>query len=316
MRELWTEKYRPKKLSEYVFRDSDQKRKCFDWVKDGALPHLLLSGTQGVGKTSLAYVLLNELGVKNGDILKINASQENNVDTIREKVVNFASTMPFGDYDFKYVVLDEADYLSLSAQAVLRGVTEQYHNNCRFILTCNYPQKIIPALSNSRCQRFHIEKLDFEEFLMRMITILQAEGVAIATAEDVDILNTFVQAAYPDLRKCINDVQNNVIDGRLVKPNSSDTSGSQDYKVAAIDLFKKGKITEARKMIVEQAKADEYEELYTMFYRNLDWWGDKLEQQDEAILVIRDGLYKHALVCDPEINLSATIVSLAKIRRG
>ena len=153
MKELWVEKYRPTTLAEYVFRDEAQKQQVESWVKSGAIPHLLFSGAPGVGKTTLAKVLLHELDADWGDVLEINASRERGIDIIREKITNFSSTLPFGE--FKYVILDEADYTTESAQAALRGAMEQYANSVRFILTCNYPHRIIPAL-HSRCQGFHI----------------------------------------------------------------------------------------------------------------------------------------------------------------
>ena len=165
MKELWTEKYRPSSIGTYVFRDEGQRQQVSGWVQEGALPHLLFSGAPGTGKTTLAKVLLQELDVDSMDILEINASNENNVETIRNKITNFSSTMPFGD--LKYVLLDEADYITPNGQAALRGVMETYHTSCRFILTCNYPQRIIPAL-HSRCQGFHIEKLGVKPTFWRL----------------------------------------------------------------------------------------------------------------------------------------------------
>ena len=302
MKELWTEKYRPKNIHEYVFRDAKQKQQVAGWLADGALPHLLFSGAPGTGKTTLAKVLLNELGIDSMDILEINASNENNVDTIRNKITNFSSTMPFGD--MKYVLLDEADYITPNGQAALRGVMEMYASSCRFILTCNYPQRIIPAL-HSRCQGFHIEKLDVTEFTARIAEIAVTEGVAI----DLETLDTYVEATYPDLRKCINLVQQNVVDGTLQKPQAGDSSQS-DWMLSAIDLFKSGEYKPARELIVSQARPEEYDEVYRFMYRNLDLWGKSQLQQDQAIVIIRDGMAKSSLCADPEINLSATLIEL------
>ena len=199
MKELWVEKYRPKILKEYVVRDDAQRQQIQTWINDKAIPHLLLSGAPGVGKTTLAKVLFNELEVSGYDILEINASRENSVDTVREKINNFVQIMPFGDY--KYVLLDEADYMSPNGQAALRGVMETYHTSARFIITCNYPNRIIPAL-HSRCQGFHMETIDKNEFTARVAEILIAEKMD----PDLETLDTYVKATYPDLRKCINMV--------------------------------------------------------------------------------------------------------------
>ena len=302
MKELWTEKYRPSSIETYVFRDDRQKQQVAGWVAEGALPHLLFSGAPGTGKTTLAKVLLQELDVNDMDILEINASNENNVDTIRNKITNFSSTMPFGD--LKYVLLDEADYITPNGQAALRGVMEMYHTSCRFILTCNYPQRIIPAL-HSRCQGFHIEKLDVQEFTARLATICIDESVQI----DLETLDTYVQATYPDLRKCINLVQQNVVDGSLQKPQSGDQSSS-DWMLQVIEMFKAGEYKPARELIVSQARPEEYEDVYRFMYRNLELWGSTEAQQDQAVVLIRDGMVKSVSCADPEINLSATLIEL------
>ena len=302
MKELWTEKYRPSSIGTYVFRDEGQRQQVSGWVKEGALPHLLFSGAPGVGKTTLAKVLLQELEVDDMDILEINASNENNVDTIRNKITNFSSTMPFGD--IKYVLLDEADYITPNGQAALRGVMEMYHTSCRFILTCNYPQRIIPAL-HSRCQGFHIEKLDINEFTARIAQIGLDEGVQL----DLETLDTYVQASYPDLRKCINLVQQNVVDNVLQRPQDGDQAQS-DWMLSAIEMFKEGRYKDARTLICSQARPEEYDDIYKFMYRNLDLWGSTELQQDQAIVIIRNGMAKSSLCADPEINLSATLIEL------
>ena len=304
MKELWVEKYRPKTVDGYVFRDEAQKKQVKNWIKEKTIPHLLFSGNAGIGKTTLAKLLFNELEVNEYDILEINASRTNSVDDVRDRIVNFVQMIPFGD--FKVVLLDEADYLSPNAQAALRGVMEEYHTTSRFVLTCNYPNRIIPAI-HSRCQGFHIAKIDQTEFTARVAEILITEEVQ----PDLDILDTYVKATYPDLRKCINMVQMNSVNGELVPPEKSD-AGESDWKLEMTELFKQGKITEARKLVCSQARPDEIEDIYKWLYDNITLFGDE-EKQEKAILIIKQGLVDHTLVSDPEINLAATMIKLASV---
>ena len=304
-KELWVEKYRPKQLEDYVFKDVAQKRQVETWVREKSIPHLLLSGSAGIGKTTLAKVLINELGIEGYDVLEINASRENNVDTVRDKIINFVQMIPFGP--FKIVLLDEADYLTPNAQAILRGVMETYSNHSRFILTCNYPNRIIPAL-HSRCQGYHVERTDQTEFTARVATILVEENIEF----ELDSLDSFVKIAYPDLRKCINLVQQNCHEGKLQLPTA--TSDSSDYKIEMVELFKKGRIQDARKLLCGRIRPEEIEEVYTWMYQNLDLFGDTDEKKDSALLVIKQGLVDHALIADPEINLAATLIKLARLQ--
>lgn len=306
MKELWVEKYRPKTVDGYVFRDDHQKTQVKTWIKDKSIPHLLLSGAAGIGKTTLAKILINELGIEEYDVLEINASRTNSVDDVRDKITNFVQMIPFGP--FKVVLLDEADYLSPNAQAALRGVMEEYHATARFILTCNYPSRIIPAL-HSRCQGFHVERTDQTEFTARVATILVEEGVEF----DLDTLDTYVRTTYPDLRKCINLVQQNVNDSHLNMPSKGD-AGESDYKIQMVELFKKGKISEARKIICGKVRPEEIQDVYTWMYQNLELFGKDEETKDQALIIIKQGLVDHAIIADPEINLAATLVKLARLQ--
>jgi replication factor C small subunit len=304
---LWVERYRPKTINEYVFKDAGQRRQVTNWIKEKSIPHLLFSGSAGIGKTTLAKVLIYELGIEDYDVLEINASRENNVETVRDKIINFVQMIPFGP--FKVVLLDEADYLTPNAQAILRGVMETYSSTSRFILTCNYPNKVIPAL-HSRCQGFHVEKTDQTEFTARVATILVNEGVDF----DLDTLDTYVKLTYPDLRKCINMLQQNVTDDdKLASPTSGNESGS-DYKIEMVELFKKGKIREARTLLCGRIRPEEIEEVYTWMYQNLDLFGDTEEKKDSALLIIKQGLVDHVICADSELNLSATLVKLARLQ--
>jgi replication factor C small subunit len=305
MIELWTEKYRPKTVDGYVFTNQRTQEQVNEWIKEKSIPHLLLHGGAGTGKTTLAKLLVNELEVNGLDFLQVNASRDNGVDFLKTRIEGFVQTMPFGD--FKIVLLDEADYLSPNAQGLLRGLMETYQSQARFILTCNYPHKIIPAIK-SRCSELQIDKTDPTEFTARVATILVTEGVEF----DLDTLDSYVKATYPDLRKCLNLVQPNSKDGNLISPGEADT-GTADYKLAAVDLFKQRRIIEARQLICSQARPEEMEDVFKWLYDNLELWGNTQEAQDDAVLVIRQGLVNHSMVADAEINLSATLIELSRL---
>ena len=304
MKELWVEKWRPTTLADYVFRDNEQKQQVESWIKSGAIPHLLFSGSPGVGKTTLAKLLFNELEINDLDVLEINASRTNSVDDVRDKIVNFVQMIPFGD--FKVVLLDEADYLTQPSQAALRNDMEAYHQTVRYILTCNYAHKIIPALK-SRCHEFHIAKPDLTEFTARAATVLVTENVQF----ELDVLDSYVRATYPDLRKCLNQLQVNSTSGSLVSPKVQGQS-ENELLVTATTLFKAGNILEGRQQLMQYISLypTRIEDTYRWMYDNLDLFGASQEKRDANIVVIRNGLANLPLVGIPEISLAATLVEL------
>jgi DNA polymerase III delta prime subunit len=214
--------------------------------------------------------------------------------------------MPFGQ--FKIVLIDEADYMNPnSVQPALRNLMEDYSHSVRFILTCNYPNKILPPI-HSRCQQLHIPKPDHTEFTARAATVLVAEEIEF----DIETLDTYVKATYPDLRKCLQLLQQNSIGGTLVAPGAMDKSVG-DWKLDAVQLFKQGKLREGRTLICQQSTPEEAEDIFRWMYDNLDLWSKDVERQDQAIIIIRNGMANMPLVADQEINLSATISELCQL---
>jgi DNA polymerase III delta prime subunit len=302
---LWTERYRPDTVNGYVFKDGGTKEQVLGWIEQKSIPNLLFSGAPGTGKTTLAKILVNELDVGMADLLEINASRTNGVEHVRDLITRFVTTMPFGE--FRVVLLDEADYLSKNAQAALRGVMEQYSETARFILTCNYRNMIIPAL-HSRCQTIDIERLDEIEFTSRAAEILINEGVVF----DLETLDLITKATYPDLRKCINTMQMNSLSGKLIVSSEPNKSVA-DYRINTVELFKQRRYREARKLICDQVRPEEVEDVFRWLYDNISMWSETPEGQDRAIVIIRNGLVNHSMVSDAEINLSATLTELSQI---
>lgn len=296
---FWVEKYRPQTLDDYIFQNEQQKESFSKMIEKQDIQHLLLSGVQGSGKTSMSLILADSLGLDEMDVLKVNCSDEM-IEAIRDKVKSFAQTYAFSK--FKLVRLEEMDWLSLGGQALLRALMEDYADNCRFIITCNHENKIMPAIK-SRCQQFRFKTPPKESVLIRLGEILTLENVEF----DVDNLERIVDATYPDIRKTINTAQQYSVDGKLSPPEASE---SGDYNFQLIDLITKKDIKGVRKLVCENVAREEYESVFTMMYQNVDKLFSDPAKQDEAVIKIAEYLYKHTLVADPEINFAALCIEL------
>lgn len=303
---LWCEKYRPQSISEYVFHDSNQKAAIMKMITEKSIPHLLFSGVAGSGKTTLAQILIKELQIDEIDVLTINASDENSVDVMRDKIKSFIITYSMGP--FKVIHLSEADYITPQGQGIMRHMMEEYADQARFILTCNYEHKIIPAIK-SRCQHFRFKASDKNDIAEYVVGILASERVKF----DLSLIDKYISIGYPDIRKIVNLLQQNTSSGILHEPITTGESG--DYKFQLLDLIESDNWQEARKLICENVVAEEWEDIYKFLYENLHKT-PKFTNQDkweEGILVIAEHLYKHTICSDAEINAAAMFIRLGQL---
>jgi len=304
IKKLWFEEYRPKTLDGYVFQNEQQKNQILKIIQSGELPHLLLSGIQGSGKTTLSEILINELKIDDADILRINASDKTGIDFIRDTILGFAGTYPIGK--FKIVKLEESDYLSQAGQGMLRAVLEENADTCRFIFTCNHDNKIIPAIK-SRVQHLHFKAPKEDDVLVRMFEILTCENVDF----DPEIVLKYVSQAFPDIRKIINNMQLNTSDGKLGDP-VHDTDGG-DYLFKLLDLIIAGNLREIRKLVTEQCTSEQLTEIFEFLYRNIGKhpkYASDRNAYESALCILLDGVYKHSLVAIPHLNFEATMIKL------
>lgn len=312
LNKLWVQAYRPTNLDGYVFQNAKTEEKIRQYVKNQSIPHLVMSGSRGTGKTTLAFILKNELGVADADFKVLNASDETSIDTIRGAVKSFISVMPVGD--MRIVLLDEADYLSKHAQSALRRMMEEYSDTARFILTCNHPTKIIPELYDSRCVHLQLNEFSKDDMVVKAFYILKAEGIPIKTDEDVTLLKQYVDDCHPDLRKLIQSLEDNIIDGKLT--DAIEINGLDIKLVEIIAQLNGGKWMEVRESIVATIEDHEWEDIYRLLYDNIDQVENFEENSDvwkKAIVIIADHLRHHANVADPEINFSACVIKLSRL---
>lgn len=303
---LWVEKYRPQTANEYIFHDAQQRASFMRMINEKTIPHLLLSGVQGSGKTTIAQILIRAMELDEVDVLTINASLDNSVDNMRDKIYNFVSSFAMGR--FKIVHLEEADYITPNGQGVMRKFMEDYADHVRFILTCNYDHKIMPAIK-SRCQHFHFKSMDRNDIAEYVITVLAEEHVKF----DLHTLDKYIAYGYPDIRKIVNSLQQNSVDGKIQEPQGEGTAG--DWKFELIDLLERDRWVDARKLVCANIDGEEWVDLYRFLYENIKRapkFKDK-EKWEEAIVTIAKHLYQHSLVADPEINAAALFISLGQI---
>jgi DNA polymerase III delta prime subunit len=309
LKEQWALKYRPKTLDNYIFQSETDKNIIEGYIKQQSIPNLMLVGHRGTGKTTLAYILKTALEIDDFDFLEINASDDNSVEMVRQKLTSFVNTIPAGT--FKVVFLDEADYLTLNAQAVLRNMLEDevISQNARFIFTCNYPQKILPEI-RSRLQEFDFKTLSKDSMMLQAAEILAAEKVKVSSEE---LLNEFVDNAYPDMRKLIVNLQKNTIDGKLQKPTAD--GGAIEYKLEILDLLDKGDWERIRDIVCANVDGDEWLEVYRFIYDYIHEVGKfkDIKKWKQAIVIISDHLYRHQSVADAEINFTACIIRLTEV---
>ena len=295
---LWVEKYRPTTLDTYIGNEH-LKSKVSVYLESGDLPHLLLYGKAGTGKTTLAKLLVNNIEC---DYMYINAADENSVDTVRNKVRGFASTMGFKDY--KIIILDECDYITPNAQAALRNLMETFSKHCRFILTCNFVERIIDPIQ-SRCQSFQVIPPSKKEVALHIHNILKEEDIA----SKMDDVAGLVNAGYPDIRRVINSCQRQVVDGMLVVDKQSLVES--DYKMKLMEIIKKENKKDAfknvRKLLADSQVTD-FAELYKLMYDEVDSYGTG--HIAECILIIAKYQLSDSQVVDKEINAMAMIIEL------
>ena len=295
---LFVERYRPDTLDEYIGNEH-LKSKVKVYLESGDIPHLLLFGRAGGGKTTLAKLLVNNIDC---DYLYINASDENSVDVVREKVKNFASTLGFKD--MKVIILDECDYITPNAQAALRNLMETFSKNCRFILTCNYVERIIDPIQ-SRCQSFQIIPPDRKQVAQHLANILGNESIEF----DLPDIVTIVNSGYPDIRRVINGSQRQVVNGKLVIDENTITQN--DYKTKVLEILttqdKKNAFQNIRQLLAD-SKVTDFSDLFRLMFDTVDDWGKG--HIAECILILSKYQQSDAVVVDKEINVMAMFVEL------
>lgn len=302
----WEIKYRPQTFDDYIFQSEKYKEKFKEYVDDGIIHHLLLSGHRGTGKTAIAYLLKTLLNVEDIDFKRINASDENSVDTIRRKVKSFVTEMPFGK--FKLIFLDEADALTMQAQESLKSMIEEHADSARFIFTCNKPHKILPEIK-SRCHEYNFKSLDKGIMLETIATILSKERVKV---DSVEQLEEYVQHAHPDMRKLINSVEQNTINGKLTDWSVADGDGSEHFE-RVFKMLVCNNVLKDRRYIYENISDDECMSLYRTIIDCVEDIFDDLETQKRAVIIVADCIYRDYFVAFKQATFESCIIKLSNL---
>jgi DNA polymerase III delta prime subunit len=299
---LWVESYRPTRLDDYVGNEH-LKSKVEGYLETGDVPHLLLYGRAGTGKTTLAKLIVKSIEC---DYMIINASSENNVDTVRNKVTNFASSQGFKKW--KIIILDEFDYMTQNAQAILRNLMETFSGHCRFILTCNYVEKVIEPIQ-SRCQTFQIVPPTKKDVAIQISKILTKEEIQFEPKDLVPIID----AGYPDIRKIINTCQLNSNKGKL----QVDTKNllENDYKVKVLELLKSKDDPRNRYMKIRQTLIDsrvsDFTDLFKLLYDTVDDWGG--DNIGNIVIALSQGQTNHFHSIDKEIAMAGCLTEINRL---
>lgn len=302
MRDLWVDKYSPQSLADYVWQDDQTKKQVASWIERGFTDNILMYGPAGTGKSSLARCMVAELGVLPADVLKINAPRQANVDMMREGVRAFLMSGGWGG--MKYVILEEFDGATHKAQESLKADMEEYSDSTRWLMTSNSLRRIIPPILD-RCIKLEISRPNFDSYVERMAAVLESEGVDLSTDESMDAFDKIIEKNYPSLRGCLRDLQRYSSSGKLDVPSVASAGDANDWRIHMPDLFA-GSLMDARLYLSKNVPREEMEDVFRWMYENHTVFKDP----EQAILIIADGAYKHQVVSDPEINLSATITRL------
>lgn len=313
LKELWWKKYRPTTLDTFIFQNKSHKQIIEKFIEEKSFPSLLFWGVRGTGKTTLAQILINEIipaEFHGADVLRLNGSSRRGIDVMRQEVSSHISSLPLGD--FKVVFIDEADGLSSDAQAMLRGLMEEYDHNARFIFTCNYVKKLTLEL-RSRFDEFKFARLSTKDFIKYGAEILINEGVSLEEEEEYELLKSYAELFNSDLRKFVTNLQTSTIEGKLIAGRIEDTA--LEHGMELLELLNKNDWISARELIAENIPEEDLPEIYRFLYTYLSEI-EKFKNDSKwnrGIVIISDYMYRHSMHLDAEINFAGCMIKLSEV---